>query len=51
MRLLAQRVAQLLVVFVVVSFFTAALMSLVPGKPENLVIPFDQTGQAPSGVP
>ncbi len=45
MRLLAQRVAQLLVVFVVVSFFTAALMSLVPGKPENLVIPFDQTGQ------
>ena len=32
-------------VFLVVSFFTAGLMSLVPGKPEVIVIPFDQTGE------
>ena len=32
-------------VFLVVSFFTAGLMSLVPGKPETIVIPFDQTGE------
>lgn len=43
MRYVAQRLAQLVVVFVVVTFFTAALISLVPGKPENLVIPFDNT--------
>ena len=45
MRVLAQRLAQLAVVFLVVSFFTAGLMSLVPGKPEVIVIPFDQTGE------
>lgn len=45
MRALAQRLAQLAVVFLVVSFFTAGLMSLVPGKPETIVIPFDQTGE------
>ena len=40
---LGRRIAQLMVVFVVVTFFTVVLMSLVPGKPENLVIPFDNT--------
>ncbi len=43
MRLLVQRLVQLTVVFVVVTLFTAGLISLVPGKPENLVIPFDNT--------
>ena len=43
MRFLAQRLVQLAVVFVVVTLFTAGLISLVPGKPENLVIPFDNT--------
>lgn len=43
MRFLAQRLVQLVVVFVVVTLFTAGLISLVPGKPENLVIPFDNT--------
>ena len=43
MRLIAQRLVQLVVVFVVVTFFTAGLISLVPGKPEVLVIPFDNT--------
>lgn len=43
MRLIAQRLIQLVVVFVVVTLFTAGLISLVPGKPENLVIPFDNT--------
>lgn len=38
---LARRVLQLAVVFVVVTFFTVFLMSLVPGKPETVVIPFD----------
>ncbi|MEZ5204030.1 MAG: ABC transporter permease [Acidimicrobiales bacterium] len=41
MRLLAQRLLQLAVVFVVVTFFTVVLISLVPGKPEVVVIPFD----------
>ena len=45
MRVLAQRLAQLAVVFLVVSFFTAGLISLVPGRPEVIVIPFDQTGE------
>ncbi len=40
---LGRRVVQLAVVFVVVTFFTVALMSLVPGKPEFVVIPFDTT--------
>lgn len=43
MRDLATRLLQLVVVFVVVTFFTVLLMSLVPGKPETLVIPFDNT--------
>ncbi|CAN5741390.1 ABC transporter permease [soil metagenome] len=38
---LGRRLLQLVVVFVVVTFFTVVLMSLVPGSPENVVIPFD----------
>ena len=45
MRGIAQRLAQLLAVFVVVTFFTAGLISLVPGRHELIVIPFDQTGE------
>ncbi len=37
----ARKILQLAVVFVVVTFFTVMLMSLVPGKPATLVIPFD----------
>lgn len=40
---LGRRLLQLVVVFVVVTLFTVFLMSLVPGKPENVVIPFDAT--------
>lgn len=43
MKDLGARLLQLAVVFVVVTFFTVILISLVPGKPENLVIPFDGT--------
>lgn len=46
MRLLARRILQLVVVFVVVTFFTVVLMSFVPGKPEVVVIPFDSSGHA-----
>ncbi|CAN5675306.1 ABC transporter permease [soil metagenome] len=41
MKVLGRKLLQLAVVFVVVTFFTVFLMSLVPGKPENVVIPFD----------
>lgn len=41
MLVLARKLAQLAVVFVVVTFFTVCLMSLVPGNPEDVVIPFD----------
>ena len=41
MRLIGRKLLQLTVVFVVVTFFTVALISLVPGKPEVVVIPFD----------
>lgn len=40
---LGRKLLQLAVVFVVVTFFTVLLMSLVPGKPEVVVIPFDTT--------
>jgi peptide/nickel transport system permease protein len=43
MQALGRRILQLAVVFVVVTFFTVSLMSLVPAKPETLVIPFDTT--------
>ena len=43
MRLFVKRLLQLTVVFVVVTFFTVVLISLVPGKPEVVVIPFDST--------
>lgn len=39
---IGRKLLQLVVVFVVVTFFTVLLMSLVPGKPEVLVIPFAQ---------
>ena len=45
LRSLARRAGQLVVVFCVVTFFTVTLMSLVPGKPEEVVIPFDNTPQ------
>lgn len=45
MRLLLKRLLQLTVVFVVVTFFTVLLISLVPGKPEVVVIPFDNPQQ------
>src|SRR4051812_18489441 len=45
MRLFAKRLVQLTVVFVVVTFFTVLLISLVPGKPEVVVIPFDNPAQ------
>jgi len=43
MLILGRKLLQLAVVFVVVTFFTVFLMSLVPGKPENVVIPFDSS--------
>lgn len=43
MLILGRKLLQLAVVFVVVTFFTVLLMSLVPGKPEVVVIPFDTT--------
>ena len=43
MLILGRKILQLIVVFVVVTFFTVFLMSLVPGKPEVVVIPFDTT--------
>jgi len=45
MLFLGRRVIQLIVVFVVVTFFTVWLISLVPGKPEFVVIPFDNEQQ------
>lgn len=41
MVIFGRRILQLMVVFVVVTFFTVLLISLVPGKPEQVVIPFD----------
>ena len=41
MRLLVRRLLQLAVVFVVVTFFTVMLISMVPGDPAVVVIPFD----------
>ena len=40
MRIVARKLFQLVVVFVAVTFFTVALISLIPGKPEVVVIPF-----------
>lgn len=41
MLVLGRKVLQVAIVFVVVTFFTVCLMSLVPGRPETVVIPFD----------
>lgn len=41
--IIARKLLQLVVVFIVVTFFTVFLMSLVPGKPEEIVIPFDNS--------
>lgn len=38
--MIGRKLLQLAVVFAVVTFFTVVLMSLVPGKPEVVVIPF-----------
>ena len=43
--LLGRRVLQLIVVFIVVTFFTVWLISLVPGKLDVVVIPFDNPAQ------
>jgi peptide/nickel transport system permease protein len=45
MLLIGRRLLQLAVVFAVVTFFTVLLISLVPGKPEVVVIPFDDAKQ------
>src|SRR6478736_4658221 len=44
MLLIGKRLLQLIVVFVCVTFFTVLLISMVPGKPEVVVIPFDSSG-------
>jgi peptide/nickel transport system permease protein len=41
--IILRKLLQLAVVFVVVTFFTVVLMSLVPGKPEEVVVPFDNS--------
>ena len=51
MLLIGKRILQLIVVFVCVTFFTVLLISMVPGKPEVVVIPFDSTGHRPRGLP
>jgi peptide/nickel transport system permease protein len=43
--LLGKRLIQLVVVFIVVTFFTVMLISLVPGKLDVVVIPFDNPAQ------
>ena len=40
MPIVVRRLIQLVVVFVVVTFFTVCLISLIPGKPEQVIIPF-----------
>ena len=44
-RQMAKRVAQLLVVLVIVSFFTFLLIRLLPGDPTNVIIPFGTDAQ------
>lgn len=43
MRQVMAKLVQLIVVFIVVTLFTSVLISLVPGKPEVVAIPFDST--------
>jgi len=43
--LVVRRLIQLVVVFVVVTFFTVCLISLIPGKPEQVIIPFGTDAQ------
>lgn len=45
MSILVRKLLQLFVVFVVVTFFTVLLISLIPGKPEQVVIPFGTDAQ------
>lgn len=40
MPVIVRKLIQLVVVFVAVTFFTVLLISLIPGKPEQVVIPF-----------
>jgi peptide/nickel transport system permease protein len=42
---IVRKLLQLVIVFVVVTMFTVVLMSLVPGKPEQVVIPFGTNAQ------
>ena len=44
-RQVAKRVAQLLLVLVIVSFFTFLLIRLLPGDPTNVIIPFGTDAQ------
>lgn len=45
MPIVVRRLIQLVVVFVVVTFFTVSLISLIPGKPEQVIIPFGTNAQ------
>lgn len=45
MNLLARRVIQLVVVLIVVTFFTALLVSMLPGDPAEVIIPFGSNQQ------
>ena len=45
MPVIVRKLLQLVVVFIAVTFFTVTLISLVPGKPEDVVIPYDPSGQ------
>ena len=45
MPVILRKLIQLVVVFCVVTFFTVLLISLIPGKPEQVVIPFGTNAQ------
>ena len=45
MPILLRKLIQLVVVFVAVTFFTVFLISLIPGKPEQVQIPFGTDAQ------
>ncbi|MCU1351354.1 MAG: ABC-type dipeptide/oligopeptide/nickel transport system, permease component [Acidimicrobiales bacterium] len=45
MPVIVRRLMQLVVVFLVVTFFTVILIQLIPGKPEQVIIPFGTDAQ------
>ncbi|MCU1455286.1 MAG: ABC-type dipeptide/oligopeptide/nickel transport system, permease component [Acidimicrobiales bacterium] len=45
MPVIVRKLLQLVVVFAVVTLFTVILISLIPGKPEQLIIPFGRDSQ------